>query len=195
MFERADGEQLVSEIEATYKINLNARADTKLKNLLLERGFDSLSQLLKAYRGQADSHSKRRRIFPSFNSDDIQQVGGFRLMVSNPNVDLDLDVSALQTLVQSANMTYVRRQLAAKIERAEVLVCLIGNGTAWREMVEWEIQTAIGLHRGICGVRLKDSRGRAPALLKEYGAPVAGWDIGQIVSAIECAAARRSWPR
>ncbi|HTB21711.1 MAG TPA: hypothetical protein VK914_03285 [bacterium] len=51
MFERADGEKLVGEIEQTYKINLNARVDMKLKNLLAERGFDSLSQLLKSFRG------------------------------------------------------------------------------------------------------------------------------------------------
>ena len=114
-------------------------------------------------------------------------------MVSNPNVDLDLDESVLRTIVQSNNMTYVRQQLAVKIERAEVLVCMIGNGTAWRDMVEWEIQTAIKMHKGICGVRLKDSRGRTPALLKEHKAPVAAWDVTQIVSVIECAAARRSW--
>ena len=195
MFERADGEKLVGEIEQTYKISLNARVDMKLKNLLADRGFDSLSQLLKAFRCQAASHSKKRRIFPSFYSEDIQKVNGFRLMVRNPNVEIEMNEDALRTLVQSQNMTYVRQELGKKIDRSEVLVCLIGNGTAWREMVDWEIQTAIDLHKGICGVRLKDSRGRTPDLLREYGAPIAAWDTAQMVSVIECAAARRSWPK
>jgi hypothetical protein len=42
----------VASIEATYGINLNARSDMLLGNLLDERGFDSLSQLLEAYRGK-----------------------------------------------------------------------------------------------------------------------------------------------
>lgn len=116
-------------------------------------------------------------------------------MVRNPNVEIDLDEEALRTLVRSENMSYVRQGLTKKIERADVLVCLIGNGTAWREMVDWEIQKAIDLHKGVCGVRLKESHGKTPELLKEFGFPIASWDLTDIVAVIECAAARRSCPR
>ena len=42
---------LVKTVEARYGIELHARGDTKLGNLLENRGFESLTQFLKAYRG------------------------------------------------------------------------------------------------------------------------------------------------
>jgi hypothetical protein len=45
-------------------------------------------------------------------------------------------------------------------------------------------------HRGVCGVRLKDSRGRAPETLTAIHAPIAQWGMATIVAAIEAAAAR-----
>ena len=71
-------------------------------------------------------------------------------------------------------------------------VCLIGNGTARREWVDWELKTAIEMRKGVAGIVLKDSRGWRPPLLKAIGAPVASWDPTQMIAAIECAAARRS---
>ena len=69
---------------------------------------------------------------------------------------------------------------------------LIGDGTAWRDWVDWELDTALRFGKGICGVRLKESRGKAPDILLQMGAPVASWNPEAIIAAIECAAARRS---
>ncbi|HEX2206354.1 MAG TPA: TIR domain-containing protein [Longimicrobium sp.] len=73
----------------------------------------------------------------------------------------------------------------------DVVVCLIGNGTAWREWVDFELLTAYQERKGICGVRLKGSRGQVPPILRELHAPVAPWHLNAITAAIECAAARR----
>lgn len=181
----------VASIEATYGINLNARGDMLLGNLLEDRGFDSLSQLLEAYRSKLDYHPRKRRLFLSFHAEDIQQVQGFRLMAMNPKVDLDFYDSSLNVAINSENGSYVKRVLREKIKRASVLVCLIGDGTAWREWVDWEIRTGYDLGKGVCGVRLKGSRGRRPPMLVQRSAPVATWDMQQIIATIECAAARR----
>src|SRR5207248_2136854 len=83
--------------------------------------------------------------------------------------------------------------IRAIIQRASVVVCLIGNGTAWRDWVEWELNTAFELGKEICGIRLKDSRGRAPQLLNDIDAPIARWgDTIDLVAVIACEAARRS---
>jgi hypothetical protein len=182
---------LVGTIERQYGIDLKARADMKLETLLQERGFESQTQLLKAHRGQLDYPAKKRRLFLSFHAEDRDQVAGFRLMPWNPNLQLDFYDGSLEKPVESDSEAYVRSVIREKIRRCSVLICLIGNGTAWRDWVEWEIQTAKGLGKGLCGVRLKDSVGQAPPLLREFGAPVARWDMTEIVRAIECAAARR----
>jgi len=192
MFPRKRGDTLVSTVERQYGIDLNARSDMLLGNMLEERGFDSLSQFLAAYRGESTRHARRRRVFLSFHAEDRQQVQGFRLMVMNPKVALDMYDGSLQDAIGSDRGAYIKAVLRPKIQRASVAVCLIGNGTAWRDWVDWELRTARDMGKGICGVRLKDSRGRTPPIFHEVAAPVAGWDIEQIIAAIERAAARRS---
>jgi len=192
MIRQKRGDTLVRTIEQQYCIDLNCRGDTLLGNLLDSRGFDSLSQLLSAYRGRLTSHPRRRRIFLSFHAEDRARVQGFRLMAYNPQLELDFHDDSVREPINSENGSYLRQRITEKIRRCSVLVCLIGNGTAWREWVNWEIRMARSLGKGVCGIRLKQSYGRAPDALREIKAPIAGWDMGQLVAAIECAAARRS---
>ncbi len=181
----------IGSIEATYGINLHARSDMLLGNLLEDRGFESLTQLIAAYRRRLFSHPFKRRIFLSFHAEDKQQVQGFRLMSSNPNLDLDFYDGSLSAPINSEDSSYVKKVLRPKIARASILVCLIGSGTAWRDWVDWEIQTAYELGKGVCGIRLKGSHGRTPPELVAKDAPVARWDMREIIAVIECAAARR----
>lgn len=192
MFRRKRDDTKVGTIERQNGIQLNARSDMLLGRLLAKRGFDSLSQLLKAYRGKLTYHARRRRIFLSFHAEDKKQVAGFRLMIRNPKLDLDIYDQGLQEPINSEYSSYIKRVIREKIKAVSVIACLIGNGTAWREWVDWELNTAYELRKGICGLRLKGSRGRTPPLLREIGAPIARWNVSDIVAAIECAAARRS---
>jgi hypothetical protein len=163
-----------------------------LDTLLEDRGFDSITQLLNAYDGRAKSFARKRRLFLSFDADDKAQVSGFRLMAHNPNVEIDFYETSLKVPVNSEHGSYLKKVLRQKISRASVLVCLIGNATASSSWVDWEVRTAKELGKGLCGVRLKDSHGRTPPALVDAAAPVARWEMGQIIAAIECAAARRS---
>ena len=192
MFRRKNSSTKIEKIEKTYGIDLNARGDMKLGTLLRRRGFDSQSQLLRAVRGDLAEPARVRKLFLSFHYEDRNQVGGFRLMSHNPNVKLDFADVSVRAAINSEQGAYLRKVITEKISRCSVIVCLIGNGTAWREWVEWELQTGLRMGKGICGVRLKDSRGTAPELLRRIGAPVAAWDQAQIIAAIECAAARRN---
>lgn len=189
---RLPGDTLVSTIEARHGIDLHARGDMHLAPLLKRRGFDSLNQLLKAHRGELYHHPRPRHVFLSFHAANLRQVSGFRLMMANPRVCLDLYDGSLPAPVNSERRSYVRKRIREKIEAVDVVVCLIGNGTAWREWVDYELITAYQQQKGICGVRLKGSRGRVPPLLKDFEAPVAPWYLPAITAAIECAAARRN---
>lgn len=192
MFTRKRGDTLVGTIEDQYRIDLHARRDMRLENLLAHRGFESLSQLIAAYYGRLNYHARPRRAFLSFHYEDRTQVAGFRLMIRNDRVALELRDFGLTEAVQSENESYIRARIREKIRRSELIVCLIGNGTAWREFVDWELKTGLELGKGLCGVRLKDARGRTPPVLKEVRAGIAPWEVGGIVAAIEQAAARRN---
>jgi hypothetical protein len=190
MFRAKRSDTTVRTIEWTYGIDLNTRADRLLGNLLFERGFASLTELLKAYRGRLTYHPRKRNLFLSFHSEDRKQVDGLRLMSRNQRVAVEFYDGSVRAPIKSDRGSYIKKVLREKIWQAEVLVCLIGNGTAWREWVDWEISTARQMHKGICGVKLKGSRGQIPPSL--YGTPICRWDMDSIVAAIECAAARRS---
>ena len=183
---------LVRTIEDQYRVDLHVRGDMTLGTLLEERGFNSLSQLLTAYRGKLTYHAKRRRLFISFDADDRPQVQGFRLMARNPNVNVSFYDGSLQSPVGSDRSSYVRQVLREMISRCSIVVCLIGNATAASEWVDWELRTGRQLDKGLCGVRLKGSQGHTPRALLDINAPVARWDVEEIVRTIECAAARRS---
>lgn len=192
MFRRKNSSTKVENVEITYGIDLNARGDTKLGNLLRTRGFDSQSQLIRAARGQLTEPARVRKLFLSFHYEDRNQVNGFRLLAHNPNLPIDFSDVSVRAPINSEEAAYLKRTISEKINRCSVVVCLIGNGTAWREWVDWELETGLRLGKGVCGVRLKGSRGRAPDMLRRMDAPVANWDQDAIIAAIECAAARRS---
>jgi hypothetical protein len=192
MFRSTRDDALIRTIEARYGIDLHARGDTKLGNLLTPRGFDSLTQLLRAYRGELTYHACKRRIYLSFHVEDLAQVRGFRLMARAPKLEIEFHDGSLRDVINSTRGSYIKQQIRSIIQKASVVVCLIGNGTAWRDWVEWELRTAFELGKGICGIRLKDSHGRAPGILTDIGAPIARWgNVQDLISVIECAAARR----
>jgi len=192
MFRSTRDDTLVKTIEARYGVDLHARGDAKLGNLLEKRGFDSLTQLLKAYRRDLTYHACKRRIYLSFHVEDLSQVRGFRLMARAPNLEIDFYDGSLREVINSTRGSYIKGQIRSIIQKTSVVVCLIGNGTAWRDWVEWELETAFDLGKGVCGIRLKDSYGKTPQLLLDIGAPIARWgDVKDLISVIECAAARR----
>jgi antiphage defense system Thoeris ThsB-like protein len=189
MFPRKRSDTQVGTIEQMDRINLNARSDMLLGNLLEARGFDSETQLIKAYRRQLTVHARRRRVFFTFHHEDRLQVNGHRLMLRNPRVDVDFYDASLRVSIDSRQSPYVKRVPRNRISRASAVLCLIGNGTAWREEVDWD---RVGdaqrhLQRAARGL----ARANAAASV-EIDAPVAAWDVTEIIVAIECAAARRS---
>jgi Thoeris protein ThsB, TIR-like domain len=143
MFRQKRSDTTVGTIEDTYGVNLNARRDMLLGNLLTERGFDSVTQLIKAYRGNAVEHGRRRRLFLGFHYEDRQQVQGFKLMGCNPHLEFEFDNTSIRQAVDSQHSAYIRRKIGEKINHCSVLVCLIGDGTAWRDWVDWEINRAL----------------------------------------------------
>jgi hypothetical protein len=188
-FREKRSDTLVRNIESTYGIDLRTRGDKQLGALLDERGYESQSQLLKAHKGVLDYHPTKRIAFLSFHWDDYAKVRGLRLMFMNRALELDIEEISRKA-VRSENETYVRSALKRRIEDADVLLCVLGNGTGSRDWVEWEIETAINCRVPLCGVRIPGTFGRIPNLLRTYDAPIANWDAQSITTSVESAIAQ-----
>src|SRR5437867_3274840 len=118
MFRQTRDDTMVGTIEKRYGINLNARGDALLGNLLDDRGFDSLSQLLDAYHGRARSSARKRRLFLSFHGEDRPQADGLRLMAYNPNLDFDFTDDSVRSPINSERGAYLKSVIREKINRA-----------------------------------------------------------------------------
>ena len=91
--------------------------------------------------------------FISFDHDDQRQVGGFRLLKSNPKHPLDFHDHSLKEPVLARSgkpLKYppsnprskpVRDDIIRRFNRASKLVVLIGDATCSSEWVTWEINT------------------------------------------------------
>jgi len=192
MIRKKRGDTRVGQIEERYGIDLNARSDMHLGNLLRKRGFNSQSQLIKAYQNRLYDHARKRKIFLSFHAEDKKKLAGIRLMLKNPSIDLDFFDQGLREPVNSEQASYIKKIIRDKIAMASVVLCLIGDETASRDWVNWELYEAFYLRKGLCGVRLKNTHGIIPDLLEKIGAPIAKWDVKEIIRVIETAAARRT---
>jgi hypothetical protein len=137
-------------------------------------------------------------VFVSFDHDDQQQVGAFKLLVHNPNHPLDFQDHSLKNPVlgpsgkplkyppTDARSKPVRDAITKRFEGASKLVVLIGDNTYDSDWVAWEINTFYDMKEEISGektwkrirgMKLKGSSGAiVPATLGNRSTQVLAWD-------------------
>ena len=118
-----------------------------------------------------------KRVFLSFDSEDIQQVRGLKLLAANPKYDLEFYDESLATAIDSKDAEYIKRKISDKITRASITVCLIGAKTHQSGWVDWEIAKSIEAGNEIIVMALKGiDRATLPKLIKEKGLAFHSWD-------------------
>lgn len=136
-------------------------------------------------------------VFVSFDHDDQQQVGAFKLLKHNPNHPLEFQDHSLKEPVlgpsgkplryppSDARSKPVREAITKKFERVSKLVVLIGDDTHTSEWVTWEINTFYSMKESVSGdktwkrirgMTLKGSSGATiPAALGNHSTKVLAW--------------------
>lgn len=126
-----------------------------------------------------------KRVFLSFAYEDIQQVRGLKLLLANPDYDLDFYDESLDVAVDSQNADYIKRVITEKIRRASVTVCLIGKETYKSKWVNWELEKSDGEGNKIIAMALKGINSAVlPALIKEKKLTFYPWDtkkLGELI--------------
>ncbi len=137
-------------------------------------------------------------IFVSYDHDDQQQVGAFKLLKHNPNHPLDFQDHSLKDPVlgpagkplkyppSDLRSKPVRDAIKKKLERASKLVVLIGNDTHASAWVDWEINTFYAMKEEISGdntwqrirgMKLKGAdQATVPGALGDRSTKVLAWD-------------------
>src|SRR3990172_5254648 len=117
-----------------------------------------------------------KRVFLSFAAEDIQQVQGLRLLLANPNFDLDFYDESVRSPIDSVNSTYLKSVIGEKITRASVTICLIGKTTYMSKWVDWELEKSVEEGNKIIAMALKGiNEAVLPKLIKDKGLPFNAW--------------------
>jgi len=137
-------------------------------------------------------------VFVSYDHDDQKQVGGFKLLKSNPKHPLDFHDHSLKepvTDISGKPIKYspsdprskpVRDEILKKFEKCSKLVVLIGDDTHESEWVDWEINSFFKMKKELSGentwkrirgMTLKGSdKAVIPSALVKQSTKVLVWD-------------------
>jgi len=119
-------------------------------------------------------------VYPVFASDDMSYKKDFISMLKNPNNVLPSTPEYEQDSLLFYSDNDIKNYLKEKIEKADIIVILIGNNTHSRKWVDYEIAVAKNLNIPIIGVRIPGSYGNLNFDLKF----IAEWNVKDIQSNI-----------
>lgn len=120
---------------------------------------------------------RKKRVFICFAYEDIDQVNGLRGVIENPNHELEAYDESVREPINSRNAGYVKQQIAEKIKRSSVTVCLVGKTTHQSEWVHWEIKKSAREGNAIFAMALKGvEKPRLPALIQQKRIACHPWD-------------------
>lgn len=119
----------------------------------------------------------KRRVFLSFDSEDLNQVRGLRLMAANPNFDVEFYDESLKIPVNSFDAIYIKNVIREKIRRSSVTLCLVGENTYRSDWVDWELKESEKQGNSIVAMALKGIESvNIPKYLEENNITVYKWD-------------------
>lgn len=74
----------------------------------------------------------------------------------------------------------VRTYLKTLIKKCDTIICLVGENTHSSEWVNYELEVAQSLRRKILAVRIKETKGGMPPLLRSWGIQEINWNSQSI---------------
>ncbi len=121
--------------------------------------------------------AEKRRVFLSFIGEDKERVAGLRLLIANPNYELEFYDESVRAAIDSRDADYVKRRIREKITRTSVTVCLVSESTHTSKWVDWELEESDKKGNAIIAMALKGvERAVLPKLIKEKNLPFRAWD-------------------
>jgi len=123
-----------------------------------------------------------RNVFISFHIDDEAQVNLLRHQAKDNEFGLEFrDYSVKEPFDEKWKTNCKER-----ISQTSALVCMIGEKTAQREAVIWEIEEAYRQGKKVVGVKIHhDKRHPIPKPLLEHNAPIVEWNLAKISKWLE----------
>jgi hypothetical protein len=136
--------------------------------------------------------SKRKNVFISHHHNDDKHVDKFSSMMGAGGHDVRNSSVRMKPANQRrldkgrVKDETIKRLLRRKVSWASTVVVLIGQKTATRPWVNWEIEQANKQGKRIVGVYLKGgSEADVPKALNDYGHALVKWHPKSVIDAVE----------
>lgn len=129
---------------------------------------------------------KSKNVFISHHGKDEDHIGKLKALLESKGYQLKNSSIDGTKPNNAKNEEYVKSLLRPRIEWAGTVICLIGNETATREFVDWEVQHAAKEGKNIVGVFLHGaSNSDIPESVDLYANSIVCWNSDKIINAIE----------
>jgi DNA-directed RNA polymerase subunit L len=134
-----------------------------------------------ADRGSSLDNYTRPRVFISFHVEDEAMIDLLRSQAKTSDKLEFTDYSVKEPFDEKW-----KTQCTERIKQSKVFICAIGEYTASREAVKWEINKAYELGKPVFGVRLhSDKNHRIPQAMRDQGAKILPWKLDAIQAELD----------
>ena len=148
--------------------------------------LDRLENIARDSIRNAQGPVKRRRVFLSFQAEDLDSVNLFRGQAKNENSELDFIDFSLRAPFNSENADYIKRGIRDRISASSTTIVLLGKNTHNSEWVDWEIRESLKQNKKVVVVTLvNDSTCKLPNACKEAGLVPVSWNHEEIKRALD----------
>jgi hypothetical protein len=121
--------------------------------------------------------ARTKNVFISFHVEDEQRVNLLRAQAKSDRFDIDFRDYSIKEPFDEKWKTNCRERIA----QTSVTICFIGEKTATREAVIWELEESYRQGKKVIGVRIyRDENHQIPAPLLKNNAPIVEWTIEDI---------------
>jgi len=120
------------------------------------------------------------KIFLSYKWEDRESANGLEGLLRNPNNKYQHLTEREQKDLRYQGENTVKNYLKRIILDCDALICLIGNDTHNATGVRYELEVAKSLKKKIIAVRIPQTSGSLPYILKAWGISEVKWDAKDI---------------
>jgi len=149
------------------------------------RSAEEAEQIFKSGVEEVESAASKpqvRNVFISFSIIDEGPVNLLRSQAKDPRYDLEFRDYSVKEPFDERWKTQCRERIA----QTSATIVAIGEDTASREAVDWEIEESYRQGKKVIGVRISRERNDpVPQTLREHNAPIVSWNLDDIKAQLD----------
>ena len=129
---------------------------------------------------------KKRNVFISFSSEDLNEVNLLRGQAKNENSNIEFNDWSLKSPFNSERAEYIKRGIRERIRQSSVTVVYVSDKTANSKWVDWEIRESLAMGKGVVAMHKGNTPpSRLPKAITDNKISVVPWNQKQLARVIE----------